>query len=168
MVCMKETETEWAHISSIPKLSHSAGFRRVPYWVTADHWSGTQTGHHYRWGCPLLDRRGSDFKLITHKAVGLPKSGELLAFLGFNTFSLHSPQHRMAPACMKCEAVVAVPLSSRGSACTPVAAPVTMSPSERKNSAARAVSSMLTSEVRAWELRKHTYSIYIYIQAWTD
>lgn len=42
-----------------------------------------------------------------------------------------------------------VPLNSSGLACTPVAAPVMMTPSERKNSAARAVSSMLTSAVRA-------------------
>lgn len=51
-----------------------------------------------------------------------------------------------------------VPLNSSGLACTPVAAPVTMTPSERKNSAARAVSSMLTSDVRAWELRKDTHT----------
>lgn len=43
----------------------------------------------------------------------------------------------------------AVPLNSSGLACTPVAVPVMMTPSERKNSAARAVSSMLTSDVRA-------------------
>lgn len=55
----------------------------------------------------------------------------------------------MAPGCM-----MLVPLSSCGSACTPVAVPVMMSPSERKNSAARDVSSMLTSDVRAWELVK--------------
>lgn len=41
----------------------------------------------------------------------------------------------------------AVPLNCSGLACTPVAAPVMMTPSERKNSAARAVSSMLTSDV---------------------
>lgn len=51
---------------------------------------------------------------------------------------------------------MAVPLSSHGSASTPVAVPVMTSPSERKNSAARAVSSMLKSDVRAWELGKHT------------
>ncbi len=45
------------------------------------------------------------------------------------------------------------PLSSSGSACAPVAVPVTMTPSERKNSAAWAVSAMLTSEVRAWALQ---------------
>lgn len=52
----------------------------------------------------------------------------------------------------------AVPLNCSGLACTPVAAPVMMTPSDRKNSAARAVSSMLTSDVSVWELRKeHTY-----------
>lgn len=50
------------------------------------------------------------------------------------------------------------PLNSSGFACAPVAAPVMMIPSERKNSAARAVSSMLTSEVRAWELWKDTHN----------
>lgn len=51
-----------------------------------------------------------------------------------------------------------VPVNSSGSACTPVAAPVMMTPSERKNSAARAVSSMLTSDVRAWELWKDAHT----------
>lgn len=48
-----------------------------------------------------------------------------------------------------CGVVAAAPLSSSGSACSPVAVPVMMSPSERKNSAARAVSTMLTSDVTA-------------------
>jgi hypothetical protein len=36
---------------------------------------------------------------------------------------------------------------------SPVAVPVMMTPSERKNSAALAVSSKFTSDVIAWELR---------------
>lgn len=59
----------------------------------------------------------------------------------------------------------ALPLSSLVSASAPVAVPVMMSPSERKNSAARAVSSMLTSDVRAWELKKHTNTMSIYKNA---
>lgn len=50
--------------------------------------------------------------------------------------------------------IILVPLSSTGSAWTPVEAPVTMTPSDRKNSAARAVSWMLTSDVRACELQE--------------
>lgn len=57
--------------------------------------------------------------------------------------------------------IVGLPLSSRGSACAPVATPVTITPSERKNSAARAVSSMLMSDVRAWELwDRHTVCLH--------
>lgn len=48
-----------------------------------------------------------------------------------------------------------VPVSSHGSAWSPVAAPVMMTPSERKNSEARAVSFIVTSAVRAWELQTH-------------
>lgn len=39
-------------------------------------------------------------------------------------------------------------LSSWGSACAPVATPVMITPSDRKNSAARDISSMLTSDVK--------------------
>lgn len=54
-----------------------------------------------------------------------------------------------------------VPLSSCGSAWMPVDAPVMMTPSDRKNCAARAVSSMLTSDVRAWELQQGAHGVEI-------
>lgn len=54
-------------------------------------------------------------------------------------------------------------LSSWGSACAPVATPVMITPSERKNSAARAISWMLTSDVKAWALwEKH--KVYMQVQ----